>query len=83
MSCSPGWVRTGTGRWWRCGSPLARAPRSCSGVPARGADPGQQLITVIRKGSRALQQLPASPDAFVWLRLYQAADARPGAGRTG
>jgi site-specific recombinase XerC len=36
------------------------------------ADPGQQLITVIRKGSRALQPLPASPDAFVWLRLYQA-----------
>jgi integrase len=27
---------------------------------------------VIRKGSRALQQLPASPDSFVWLRLYQA-----------
>jgi hypothetical protein len=26
---------------------------------------------VIRKGSRAMQQLPASPDAFVWLRLYQ------------
>lgn len=36
------------------------------------ADPGQQLITVIRKGSRVLQPLPASPDAFVWLRLYQA-----------
>ena len=36
------------------------------------ADPGQQLITVVRKGSRALQQLPASPDAFVWLTLYQA-----------
>jgi site-specific recombinase XerC len=35
-------------------------------------DPGQQLITVIRKGSRALRQLPVSPDAFVWLRLYQA-----------
>jgi integrase len=34
-------------------------------------DPGQQLITVIRKGTRALQQVPASPDAFVWLRLYQ------------
>ncbi len=34
-------------------------------------DPGQQLITVIRKGTRSLQQLPASPDAFVWLRLYQ------------
>jgi site-specific recombinase XerD len=36
------------------------------------ADPGQQLIAVIRKGTRHLQQLPASPDAFVWLRLYQA-----------
>ena len=41
------------------------------GVVRSGADPGQQLITVIRKGSRAMQQLPASPDAFVWLRLYQ------------
>jgi hypothetical protein len=40
------------------------------GVVCSGADPRQQLITVIRKGSRALQQLPASPDAFVWLRLY-------------
>jgi hypothetical protein len=39
------------------------------GVLCSGADPGQQLITVVRKGSRALQQLPASPDAFVWLRL--------------
>jgi site-specific recombinase XerC len=39
------------------------------GVLCSGADPGQQLITVVRKGSRALQQLPASLDAFVWLRL--------------
>ena len=42
------------------------------GVRQGDVDPGQQLITVIRKGTRALQQLPASPDAFVWLRLYQA-----------
>ena len=42
------------------------------GATNADADPGQQLITVIRKGSRSLQQLPASPDAFVWLRLYQA-----------
>jgi site-specific recombinase XerC len=41
------------------------------GMLRAGADPGQQLITVVRKGSRAMQQLPASPDAFVWLRLYQ------------
>jgi integrase len=34
-------------------------------------DAGQQLVTVVRKGSRAVQQLPASPDAFVWVRLYQ------------
>jgi integrase len=34
-------------------------------------DPGRQLISVVRKGSRATQELPASTDAFVWLRLYQ------------
>jgi site-specific recombinase XerC len=33
-----------------------------------GTDPGRQLITVIRKGSGELQELPASTDAFVWLR---------------
>ncbi len=36
-----------------------------------GVCPGDQTITVVRKGTRALQALPASPDAFVWLRLYQ------------
>jgi integrase len=33
--------------------------------------PEEQVISVVRKGSRALQRLPASTDAFVWLRLYQ------------
>ncbi|MFF1839403.1 tyrosine-type recombinase/integrase [Streptomyces sp. NPDC058231] len=41
------------------------------GVVSSGTEPGRQLVTVVRKGSRAMQQLPASPDAFVWLRLYQ------------
>jgi integrase len=36
-----------------------------------GVDPGRQLITVTRKGTRVTQELPASSDAFVWLRLYQ------------
>jgi integrase len=36
-----------------------------------GVDPGRQLIAVVRKGSREKQELPASTDAFVWLRLYQ------------
>lgn len=36
-----------------------------------GVDPGRQLISVVRKGSGAAQELPASTDAFVWLRLYQ------------
>ncbi len=36
-----------------------------------GVDPGRQLITVVRKGTRELQELLASTDAFVWLRLYQ------------
>jgi hypothetical protein len=42
------------------------------GATVADVDPGQQLITVVRKGTRALQPLPATPDAFVWLRLYQA-----------
>ena len=41
------------------------------GARCGDVDPGRQLVTVVRKGSRSLQQLPASPDAFVWLRLYQ------------
>ena len=36
-----------------------------------GVDPGRQLISVVRKGGQRTQELPASPDAFVWLRLYQ------------
>lgn len=48
----------------------ARASELLS-VTQGGVDPGRQLITVVRKGTRATQELPASPDAFVWLRLYQ------------
>ena len=65
-----GWLAPGPG----AGRVLGLDRRAGLGAARRhrsGADPGQQLITVIRKGSRAVQQLPASPDAFVWLRLYQ------------
>lgn len=48
----------------------ARASELLS-VTQAGADPGRQLITVVRKGTGATQELPASSDAFVWLRLYQ------------
>jgi len=48
----------------------ARASELLSATQS-GADPGRQLITVVRKGTRELQELPASSDAFVWLRLYQ------------
>lgn len=41
------------------------------GLTTDQVDVGSQLIGVIRKGSRALQLIPASADAFVWLRLYQ------------
>jgi len=41
------------------------------GVTRGMVSPEDQLIGVIRKGSRAVQHLPASADAFVWLRLYQ------------
>ncbi|MFZ1288195.1 MAG: site-specific integrase [Candidatus Phosphoribacter sp.] len=41
------------------------------GVTLGDVDPGRGVITVTRKGTRARQELPASSDAFVWLRLYQ------------
>lgn len=47
------------------------------GVTVDRVDPGEQRIGVIRKGSRRLQWLPASADAFVWLRLYEARALRP------
>lgn len=40
------------------------------GVAGADVDWGDQLIRVRRKGSGAQQWLPASPESFVWLRLY-------------
>jgi len=48
----------------------ARASELLS-TTAGGVNPERQLIAVVRKGTRAIQELPASTDAFVWLRLYQ------------
>ena len=48
----------------------ARASELLS-VTQASVDPGRQVISVVRKGSRQAQELPASVDAFVWLRLYQ------------
>jgi site-specific recombinase XerD len=47
------------------------------GVTVDRVDVGQQLIAVQRKGSGRMQWLPASSDAFVWLRLYQAEQTWP------
>jgi hypothetical protein len=75
MRCSTGYsassAHIGAGRWLRCGCRPERGRRGCYGVRCGDVYPGQQLVTVIGKGTRALQQVPASPDAFVWLRLYQ------------
>jgi integrase len=49
----------------------AARPEELLSLRGDRVDYGEQLIGVIRKGTRALQWLPASPDAFVWLRLYQ------------
>ncbi|MET7436401.1 tyrosine-type recombinase/integrase [Streptomyces sp. NPDC005496] len=45
------------------------------------AIPGEQVIGVIRKGTRDYQHLPATRDAFVWLRLYQEEAWRKGVPR--
>jgi site-specific recombinase XerD len=47
------------------------------GVTVDRVDPGEQRIGVYRKGSGRLQWLPASTDAFVWLRLYEQHARRP------
>ncbi len=47
------------------------------GVTVDKVDVGRQLIGVHRKGSGRLQFVPASSDAFVWLRLYQQGLPRP------
>jgi len=51
---------------------ISTAARASELLGLRGGDLdwGEQLIRVRRKGSGAEQWLPASPEAFVWLRLY-------------
>src|SRR5712664_2971128 len=48
--------------WVSTGARASELLGACCG----DLDPGSQLITVIRKGTRVMQPLPASPDAFVW-----------------
>jgi len=52
---------------------VSTGARACELLSATqgDVDPGRQLIAVVRKGNGEVQQLPASSDAFVWLRLYQ------------
>jgi integrase len=49
----------------------AARPQELLTLTGATVDYGEQLVGVIRKGTGALQWLPAAPDAFVWLRLYQ------------
>ncbi|RAG85203.1 hypothetical protein DN069_12965 [Streptacidiphilus pinicola] len=42
------------------------------GMTCGDLDFGRQTIQVIGKGTRAVEKIPASPDAFVWTRLYLA-----------
>jgi integrase/recombinase XerD len=49
------------------------------GICGADIDWGDQLVRVRRKGTGAQQWLPASPDAFVWLRLYFSQAGEPAA----
>jgi site-specific recombinase XerC len=53
---------------------VSNAARASEVLGIRGVDLewGEQLVRVVRKGTRAEQWLPASPEAFVWIRLYLA-----------
>jgi integrase len=46
-------------------------PAELLGLRGVDVDYGDQQIAVIRKGTRALQWLPAAADVLVWLRRYQ------------
>ena len=61
-----------TGRWLPFGFRRALGRPGCWVLCEPTPIPVDNWISVVRKGSRVLQQVPASPDAFVWLRLYQA-----------
>ena len=50
------------------------------GLRVADVDWGGQLVRVHRKGSGAAQWLPASPEAFVWLRLWLAELGEPAGG---
>ncbi|MDX3591384.1 site-specific integrase [Streptomyces sp. ID03-2B] len=62
---------------------VATGARASELLSSRQSDArvGQQVIGVIRKGSGDYQELPATPDAFVWLRLYQEESWRKGVPR--
>jgi len=51
----------------------AARPSELVGLTNGRVDAGQQCISVTRKGSGAVQRIPASPEAFSWFRLYQQA----------
>ncbi|WP_172652649.1 tyrosine-type recombinase/integrase [Rhodococcus opacus] len=57
-------------------STAARAEETL-GIKPGDLDWGDQRVRVIRKGTRAEQWLPASSDAFVWLRIYIADMGEP------
>lgn len=51
----------------------AARPSELVGLRNEMVDVGQQCISVTRKGSGAVQRIPASSEAFSWFRLYQEA----------
>lgn len=58
---------------------VSTASRAAELLGVRGVDLdwGEQLVRVTRKGSGTQQWLPASPEAFVWVRLYLAEIGSP------
>ncbi len=53
---------------------VSNGARACEllGIRSVDLDWGDQRVLVCRKGTGAEQWLPASPEAFVWIRLYLA-----------
>jgi site-specific recombinase XerD len=53
-------------------------PSELIGLHHRDVDVGRRTIRVVSKGTRLLEEIPASRDAFVWLALYLAEECLAG-----
>ena len=71
-SCSRRWARTGTGRWWRSGSPPGRGPSELLGMHQCDVDPGRAAD---HRGAQGVPGPAAAPGVGGCVRVAAAVSA--------